>query len=94
MGPVTEWCLCGNCTSLSPEENVCCRETPKVMHRCQQVGVNTCITEHPGFEAVALNPYVLQAVYGTYLQLFGDMPETMVHSNYRHLAYRNVAGVP
>ncbi|CAL9694937.1 unnamed protein product [Knipowitschia caucasica] len=66
MGPVTEWCLCGNCTSLSPEENVCCRETPKVMHRCQQ------------------------AVYGTYLQLFGDMPETMVHSNYRHLAYRNV----
>uniref|UniRef100_A0A8C6U6S8 P2X purinoreceptor 7 intracellular domain-containing protein n=1 Tax=Neogobius melanostomus TaxID=47308 RepID=A0A8C6U6S8_9GOBI len=81
-------CLCGNCTSLSPVENVCCRETPKVMHRCQQVGVNTCITEHPGFEAVALNPYVLQAVYGTYLQLFGEMPETLV--NYRHLAYRNL----
>uniref|UniRef100_A0A8C6WND0 P2X purinoreceptor 7 intracellular domain-containing protein n=1 Tax=Neogobius melanostomus TaxID=47308 RepID=A0A8C6WND0_9GOBI len=64
-------------------ENVCCRETSKV-------GVNTCITEHPGFEAVALNPYVLQAVYGTYVQLFGEMPETLVHSNYRHIAYRNL----
>uniref|UniRef100_A0A8C6KJ42 P2X purinoreceptor 7 intracellular domain-containing protein n=1 Tax=Nothobranchius furzeri TaxID=105023 RepID=A0A8C6KJ42_NOTFU len=60
------------------------------MLRCQQVGVTSCITEHPGFEPVALNPYVLQAVYGTFLQLYGEMQETMLNSCYRHLAYRNV----
>ncbi|KAK7919091.1 hypothetical protein WMY93_010375 [Mugilogobius chulae] len=75
MGPVDELCTCGHCSSLSPVENVCCRETPKVMNRCAQVGVDGCILQHPGFEAVALNPYVLQAVYGTYLQLFGEMEE-------------------
>nr|XP_054592258.1 P2X purinoceptor 7-like [Nothobranchius furzeri] len=90
MGPVSEWCTFGHCTSLSARENVCCRETPKVMLRCQQVGVTSCITEHPGFEAVALNPYVLQAVYGTFLQLYGEMQETTLNSCYRHLAYRNV----
>ncbi|XP_013881450.1 P2X purinoceptor 7 [Austrofundulus limnaeus] len=90
MAPVSEWCTCGHCSSLSPVENVCCRETPKVMNRCEQVGVYTCITDHPGFQLVALNPYVLQAVYGTYVQLFGEMPETMLNSRYRHLAYRNV----
>ncbi|KAK7878121.1 hypothetical protein WMY93_000738 [Mugilogobius chulae] len=89
MGPVSEWCSCGHCSSLSPTENKCCREIPKVMHRCEQVGVQTCITDHPGFEAVALNPYVLQAVYATYIQLFGEMQETMVNGCYRHLAYRN-----
>nr|XP_054595965.1 P2X purinoceptor 7-like isoform X2 [Nothobranchius furzeri] len=66
MGPVSEWCTCGHCTSLSARENVCCRETPKIMLRCQQ------------------------AVYGTFLQLYGEMQETMLNSCYRHLAYRNV----
>uniref|UniRef100_A0A8C6TKG6 P2X purinoreceptor 7 intracellular domain-containing protein n=1 Tax=Neogobius melanostomus TaxID=47308 RepID=A0A8C6TKG6_9GOBI len=68
MGPVSEWCTCGHCTSLSPRENMCCRETPKV-------GVDTCITQHPGFEPVALNPYVLK--------------QCRPHTDYRHLAYRN-----
>ena len=47
----------------------------QVMHGCDQIGITDCITAHPGFEPVALNPYVLQAVYGTYLQLFGEMEE-------------------
>ncbi|KAK7883918.1 hypothetical protein WMY93_027041 [Mugilogobius chulae] len=88
-GAVSEWCTCGHCSSLSPVENICCRETPKVVRRCEQVGGMACITAHPGFEPVALNPYVLQAVYATYVQLFGEMQETIINSCYRHLAYRN-----
>lgn len=51
----------------------------QVMRRCQQVGVATCITEHPGFEPVALNPYSLQVAYAVYLQLYGESMETMVN---------------
>lgn len=47
----------------------------QVMHRCEQTGGAACVTIHPGFEPVALNPYVLQAVYGTCLQLSGKMEE-------------------
>lgn len=49
------------------------------MHRCDQVGGAACITAHPGFEPVALNTFVLQAVYGTYRQLFGDMDNTVLN---------------
>ncbi|KAK7881413.1 hypothetical protein WMY93_029822 [Mugilogobius chulae] len=62
-GAVSEWCTCGHCSSVVDE----------VMRRCEQVGGMACITAHPGFEPVALNPYVLQAVYATYVQLFGEM---------------------
>lgn len=44
-----------------------------MMHRCKQVG------GAPGFEPVALNPFVLQAVYGTYRQLFDDMEDTVLN---------------
>uniref|UniRef100_A0A9J8DH01 P2X purinoreceptor 7 intracellular domain-containing protein n=2 Tax=Cyprinus carpio TaxID=7962 RepID=A0A9J8DH01_CYPCA len=60
-----------------------------VMHRCEQVGGAACITAHPCFEPVALNTFVLQAVYGTYRQLYGDMENTVLNSCYRHLAYKN-----
>uniref|UniRef100_A0A3Q3GDF4 P2X purinoreceptor 7 intracellular domain-containing protein n=1 Tax=Labrus bergylta TaxID=56723 RepID=A0A3Q3GDF4_9LABR len=51
------------------------------------IGLAACITAHPGFEPVALNPYVLQAVYGTYMQLYGEMQTPDLNSAYRHLAY-------
>jgi hypothetical protein len=31
--------------------------------------------QHPGFDGVALNPWVLQAVYSSYRQKYGDMVE-------------------
>lgn len=49
------------------------------MLRCEQFGGAACVTVHPGFEPVALNPYVLQAVYGTYIQLFGEMEEPLLN---------------
>nr|XP_029131240.1 P2X purinoceptor 7-like [Labrus bergylta] len=99
-GDVSEWCSCCHCSKLSPRENICCKEVAKltehqepqqnnVMHRCEQVGVAACITAHPGFQPVALNPYVLQALYETYMQLYGEMQTPDLKSSYRHLAYCN-----
>ncbi|XP_067290072.1 P2X purinoceptor 7 isoform X2 [Pseudorasbora parva] len=79
---ISHWCSCGNCSRLSPAENVCCKDIT-------QVDGVACITDHPGFEPVALNPYVLQAVYGTFRQFFGEMTNPTLNSAYRHLAYRN-----
>ena len=45
------------------------------MYRCDQIGGVQCVTEHPGFEPVALNPYSLQAVYATFIQLHGETQE-------------------
>lgn len=53
------------------------------MYRCEQVGAPTCITLHPGFQAVALNPYVLQALYGTYLQLYNEEPDPITTRSVR-----------
>uniref|UniRef100_A0A672GGW0 Uncharacterized protein n=1 Tax=Salarias fasciatus TaxID=181472 RepID=A0A672GGW0_SALFA len=61
----TRRCACGHCSSLSPAENIC--------------WVTTCITQHPGFEPVSLNPYVLQAAYAYERQIFGETQETMVN---------------
>lgn len=47
----------------------------QVMRRCEQVAGVSCITLHPGFEGNCLNPYVLQGVLQTYMQLYGDIPE-------------------
>uniref|UniRef100_A0A671VER7 P2X purinoreceptor 7 intracellular domain-containing protein n=1 Tax=Sparus aurata TaxID=8175 RepID=A0A671VER7_SPAAU len=70
MGDISEWCSCGHCSNLSPRENVCCK--------CEQIGGAACVTVHPGFEPVALNPYVL-LTHNIFI----------LHSCYRHLAYRN-----
>lgn len=43
------------------------------MHRCEQVGGAACI------QVFNLNPFVLQAVSGTYRQLYGDMEETVLN---------------
>lgn len=51
----------------------------QVMYRCKQIGGTACIIVHPGSEPVALNPCVPQAVYGTYLQLFGAMEEPLLN---------------
>ena len=48
----------------------CCSEINQVMAKrlAEDVG---CITLHPGFQAVCLNPWVLQTAYFTYRQQYG-----------------------
>lgn len=38
-----------------------------------------CITQHPGFHAVALNHWALQAVYLSYAKDFNDVAEMELH---------------
>ena len=60
-------------------ESVCCRQIKEVTGKCQEVTkfgfgeVPKCITEHPGFPAVCLDVWNLQAVYKDYRQHYGKV---------------------
>ena len=48
------WCKCGNCPAMSTEkESVCCKEVTEIL---QKMGSHGCITNHPSFCVVCLNP--------------------------------------
>ena len=54
------WCECGNYPAMSTEkESVCCK---KVLKTLQRMGSHRCITDHPSFSVVCLDPEVLQTV--------------------------------
>ncbi|XP_010787883.1 centrosomal protein of 162 kDa-like [Notothenia coriiceps] len=70
-----EWCTCGYCRADNLEtvqECVCCRELAKVQALNGNHG-GSCITQHPGFEAVCLNEYVLDVAYSYYKQNHGHL---------------------
>ncbi|XP_071831904.1 uncharacterized protein [Apostichopus japonicus] len=67
----------------------CCREIEKVRNVMDEGA--TCITLHPGFEAVCLNPWVQQTAYYVYRQQYGGRAhENSIHEKYRHTAYRQL----
>ena len=50
-------------------ECVCCKEIPKILEKMSKMEVPVnCITEHPGFDGVCLNVWVLQTAYSQYRQ--------------------------
>ena len=50
-----------------------------------------CIKQHPGFEAVCLNVWVLQTAWLQYKQQYGSFTyEGPEHKKNRHIAYRQV----
>ena len=55
------------------EECVCCREIPKICVKIDDLGSSSivCITDHPGFNSVCLDVWVLQAAYFQYKQEYG-----------------------
>ena len=60
------------------EENICCQEVDVVKRKnLEAVDVENmeeppkCIVEHPGFQAVCLNYWVLQAAWLQYKQQYG-----------------------
>jgi hypothetical protein len=63
---------------------VCCKEVEEVRARLEEEEVDTCITDHPGFEPVVLNPHVLRAAYWTYRQRYGNME----HPQHRYMDLR------
>ena len=52
-------------------ECVCCSEISQVVEKKSSEGVE-CITQHPGFQSVCLNPWVLQTAYYSYRQQYGE----------------------
>lgn len=62
-------------------ECLCCKEVPKIIDKMNQMDIPVkCITEHPGFEAVCLNVWVLQTAYFQYRQHYGSTtPPTTLH---------------
>ena len=64
-------CLCGRCRPMeSVVESLCCREVSAFWSLVEKLSARpadvTCLTQHPGFEACCLNPFVLKIAY-TYL---------------------------
>ena len=54
-------------------ECVCCYDIPEVLRKMQEMpaGSVTSITNHPGFDNVCLDIWVLQAASYNYLQQYG-----------------------
>ena len=63
----------------SPEESVCCKEIEAVSNKTASLASGSdsesapidCIIDHEGFEAVCLNPWVLEAAYFSYRHHYG-----------------------
>ena len=57
----------------------------------EQIKIPGCITDNPGFQAVCLNQWVLQAAWNQYRQENGTRAyEGPEHKNKRHVAYRQM----
>lgn len=65
-------------------ECLCCTEIDKIkakINNANDVSV-TCITQHPGFDAVCLNVWVLQAAYYQYKQEHGQASSPLSLNEY------------
>ena len=58
---VEEWCSCNECEEMpSSEECMCCRSLEYVQPNIDEL---ECITEHPQFQLLILNPDVLTVAF-------------------------------
>ncbi|XP_064638615.1 uncharacterized protein LOC135494504 [Lineus longissimus] len=75
---ISDWCKCGpNCQTMPKEKECrCCREYGQTVHKMEEAEDVTgvlpaCITEHPGFYSVCLDPWNLQNAWSFYRQQYG-----------------------
>ncbi|KAM7305295.1 P2X purinoceptor 7-like [Ixodes scapularis] len=86
----TDWCLCGSCAPMETVvECVCCREYPAVARK--QQGRQGCVTGHPDFEALCLNPEVLRLAYLNMRHYGQQGMGASASEHYRFAAYRQCA---
>ena len=95
-------CTCESCQitdrNIGQTECVCCQEIIEVVDKNAEVYDKLhppvpyqCITDNPGFQAVCLNPWVLQVAWYQYKQQYGtDAFEGQEHKIDRHVAYRQL----
>ena len=80
------------------EECVCCQEIQVLQDKNEEVfkveklqTPYSCITYNPGFHAVCINRWTLQAAWFQYKQQYGTKAfEGPEHKNQRHIAYRQL----
>lgn len=79
------------------DECRCCQEIEVVKAKneeavqIEKIEKPKCITDHPGFKAVCLNVWVLQAAWFQYKQQYGDNAfQGPKHKQNRHIAYRQL----
>ncbi|XP_062580834.1 uncharacterized protein LOC134242727 [Saccostrea cucullata] len=71
------WCTCGTCQPIEgPDNRFCCQECDKTKAKINEGNELTkkdfiCITSHPGFQSVCLDPWVLETAYYAYRQDWG-----------------------
>ncbi|KAG0721392.1 hypothetical protein GWK47_046564 [Chionoecetes opilio] len=75
----TDWCRCGNCQLMpTARECVCCQTTNIVKAKLKDSNIPNanfkCITVHPGFPGVCLNPWALEVAFLTYRATNGNLP--------------------
>lgn len=90
-------CLCEFCQIMDRrEECVCCQEIERVKRLNSEAVEDRelqveppCVTQHPGFSAVCLNPYVLRTAWYQYRQQYANKAfDGPLHKKNRHIAYR------
>ena len=79
------------------EESICCQEILEILWKNEEVAqveqfqIPNCITDNPGFQAVCLSLWVLQAAWSQYCQQYGTRAhEGPEHKKKRHVAYRQL----
>uniref|UniRef100_A0A672GRD5 P2X purinoreceptor 7 intracellular domain-containing protein n=1 Tax=Salarias fasciatus TaxID=181472 RepID=A0A672GRD5_SALFA len=85
----SRWCLCGCCLPMATErESVCCKENGCSLYFIIDL---PCITAHPNFQAVCINPDVLWAALVSLHDRFSTgLPNRsqITNRSYRYAAYR------
>ena len=73
------------------EECACCHEIEQDNEKIKPAQPFTCITDNPGFHAVCLDIWVLQAAWFGYKQQYGSRAyEGPEHKVNRNIAYRQL----
>ena len=58
-------CQCNDCTPMQKgRESLCCKEVPQIRTQTRDL---PCVTAHKGFEAMCLNPHIVEAVIYRYV---------------------------
>lgn len=92
----TDWCKCGCCVDGSAEINrFCCLEDDHFHERIENGKISsaayfTCITEHPSFDAVALNVDVLRVAFFQMRQSSEAKSKHTEDETMRYTAYRQI----
>ena len=91
-------CTCGNCQVLGRVEAcICCQKIEAVQNKLIKAVTSgeceeqpQCITQHPGFQAVCINRWVLQVAWYQYKQQYKATYDRREDKLFRHIAYRQL----